>query len=155
MSAVLERAKNQFIRCCIEQPRYHVAWLIGPPLSGKSRLARQLSSELTWQYLDYTTTHGYFDSLQSRIDHYQPLDFIKDIQQWCVNSSADVLILDEIDSILACWSGDQRKVWISRIAKLTEPSRGLILVSHIIDYSILSAYFPDGDTRYCVHIGEG
>ncbi|GAA5528867.1 hypothetical protein [Herpetosiphon gulosus] len=154
MNSRFETAKTQFIKCCVDQPRYRVAWLIGKPLSGKSKLAQELSTILNWHYINYTTTLGYFDSLRLTIASYQPLDFIKAIQSWCMNTQSEVLILDEIDALLACWSNDQRRVWISQIARLTGLPCGLILVSHLVDYTVLGAYIPDNDGRYVVQLGE-
>lgn len=154
MKPSFETAKAQFIKCCVDQPRYRVAWLIGKPLSGKSKLVQELSTTLNWQSINYTTTPGYFDFLQSTIASYQPLDFIQAIQCWSINTQSEVLIIDEIDALLACWSTDQRRVWMSQIARLTGLSCGLILVSHLIDYTVLRLYLPDNDSRYCVQLGE-
>lgn len=150
----IQQAQQHLIRCCEHQPRYRVAWLVGPPLSGKTQLAQQLSESRGWRYLDYTLTPGHFDALRTRITAYQPDDFVSDIRGWCEQHTTPALVVDRIDSILACWSFDQRRVWVSRIARLTGLPCGLLLCTHILNRSILSPFLPDRDQRYCVTFEE-
>src|SRR4051812_41909940 len=103
----VEAASGQFSRSCF-RPRYRVAWLTGEPQSGKSILARRLCDRHHWRYLDYTLTSGYFDQLATCVVSYQPDDFIRDLRQWCEDCEEEVLVVDEIDALLAFWSHEQR-----------------------------------------------
>ncbi|NCC32354.1 MAG: hypothetical protein EOM24_10060 [Chloroflexia bacterium] len=153
MSDLLTQASEQFTRCCIEAPRYRVGWLLGPPQrSRKTLLAQQLCEHNGWHYLDYTGTPGYFDALADCIDAYQPTQFVTAIRGWSKACTAPVLVLDEIDALLATWDRTQRRNWAGLVARLPYLSCGLIIVSHFFTLSELQHYLPDGDARYCLEL---
>lgn len=154
MNDVYEQARTQFTRC-FRRPRYRVAWLVGPPQSNKTLIASRLCHELGWHYLNYTLQPGYFDSLTDQIETYQYIQFCADIAQWSRQSPASVLVLDEIDSLLAYWSVEQRSLWASAISRSTslELDRGVLLVSHFFDHFSLQRYLPDQDLGYCLDLG--
>lgn len=149
MNDLLAQAAAQFTRCCITQPRYRVAWLTGLPYSGKSVLARQLRDAMQWQYLDYTMTAGYFDALGSSITSYQPEQLTAALQDWCRACDADVLIVDELDALLATWDFQQQLAWTSQVSRLAYLPTGLVLVTHFFDQTALLRYLPDNDPLYC------
>lgn len=150
MRDLLTRASERFTNCCIKAPRYRVAWLVGPPQrSHKTLLARQLCELHGWQYLDYTLTPGYFDRLAETIDSYQPAQLVAAIRGWCEASDSQVLVLDEIDAVLATWERNQRRHWAGLVARLQFLPHGLIIVSHFFTYRQLAEYLPDRDPRYC------
>lgn len=153
MTSVLKHAMEQFQWCCIQQPRYRVAWLTGMPLSGKTYLARQIAAQCGWHYLDYTLTPGYFDTLTTTIATYHPENFLQALQSWIHTCPAPVLIVDELDALLATWSNDQRRVWASKVSRMTALPCGVLLVSHLLDCSTLSTVcLPDTDSRYCMDL---
>ncbi len=152
MIDLLAQATQQFTRCCLEKPRYRVAWLTGPPFSGKSVLARQLSETLHWSYLDYTLTPGYFDVLATSITTYQPAQLSQALREQCTACQEPVLIVDELDALLATWSFSQRQVWASQVSRLPYLPCGLILVTHFFDRSALRRYLPDEDLSYCLDL---
>ena len=150
MSDLFSKASERFIACCIKEPRYRVAWLVGlPQRSRKTLLARQLQEHLGWHYLDYTLEPGYFDTLADSIDSYQPSQLVTAIRDWCAACAAPVLVLDEIDAVLATWNRNQRRTWAGLVARLQYLPCGLIIVSHFFDQRQLAEYLPDRDTRYC------
>jgi hypothetical protein len=118
MTILLERTTQQ-LQWCFQQPRYKVAWLTGPPLSAKTALARQLSTTHGWHYLDYTLTAGYFDTLKPTISTYHPEPLLADMHVWVKTCPAPVLVVDELDALLATWSPDQRRVWASRASRMS------------------------------------
>jgi hypothetical protein len=153
MSDLLSRASERFTACCIKQPRYRVAWLVGPPQrSRKTLLARQLCELHGWQYLDYTLTPGYFDALVDTIGSYQPTQLVSAIRGWCEACDAPALVLDEIDAVLATWDRNQRRIWAGLVARLQYLPHGLIIVSHFFNYAQLAEYLPDRDPRYCLDL---
>lgn len=153
MSDLLSTASERFTTCCVNEQRYRVAWLVGQPQrSHKTLLARQLCELNGWQYLDYTRTPGYFDALAEVIGSYQPTQFVDAIRGWCDACTAPVLVLDEIDAVLAAWQRDQRRVWAGLVARLQYLPCGLILVSHFFDRRLLAEYLPDRDPRYCLDL---
>lgn len=156
MSDLLSEASTRFQACCVDEPRYRVAWLVGPPQSSrKTLLARQLSERNGWQYLDYTLTPGYFDALADYIDSYQPSQLVSDVRSWCAACTAPVLMLDEVDAVLATWNRNQRRVWSGLTARLPYLPCGLIIVSHFFSVSQLAEYLPDRDQRYCFDLTRG
>ena len=137
---LVDRAATEFRRFCIEEPRYRVAWLIGDVRSGKSTLAQRIAEQENWKYINYTLEPGYFEQLADIIQRYQPDAFLTEIRQWCDQCSSSLLLLDEIDSLLATWSLDQRRAWASAASRLREMKCGLVLVTSCLDEHILQRY---------------
>lgn len=152
MTDLFDRANRQFTACCVREPRYRVAWLTGSPMSRKSTLARQLCTANGWHYLDYTTTPGYFDSLVDTISTYRPEDLTAALRDWCAACPAPVLIVDEIDAVLATWTLDQRTFWANQVSRLTYLPCGVIIVTHILSCSMLTAFLPDGGQHSCLNL---
>lgn len=148
----IEQASAQIERCCLHQPRYRVAWLTGPPHSGKTAFVQRLCETHDWFYLNYTLTPGYFDALTMSIVTYQPGDLLAALHSWCSKCPNPVLVVDELDALLACWSFEQRRLWASQASRLAYLPCGLLLVTHLLDRSLLAPYLPDGDTRYSVSL---
>lgn len=144
----IDAASLAFARSCF-RPRYRVAWLTGGVQSGKSIAARRLADRHNWTYLDYSLTPGYFDQRVADIQTYQPDDFIRDIRQWCQAVSEPVLIIDEIDALLAFWTETQRRIWAANMAWSAGLPCGLILVTHFFEITQLRSYLPDNDIQYC------
>lgn len=150
MSDLLSSTSQRFTDCCINAPRYRVAWLVGPPQrSRKTLLACQLCEHNGWQYLDYTLTPGYFDALADTIDSYQPTQLVAAMRSWCEACDRAVLVLDEIDAVLATWDRNQRRIWAGLAARLQYLPCGLLVVSHFFTIQQLTEYLPDRERRYC------
>jgi hypothetical protein len=143
MISLLDRAGLHFLTCC-SQPRYRTAWLIGSPLSGKTTLARQLCGLHKWQYINYTLDQGFFDVLQSNLETYQPVDLLNELSTWCA-AYRSILVIDEIDALLATWSIDQRRLFVTRASRLPNVPYGLILVSNLFEVDTLAPLLPDSD----------
>jgi hypothetical protein len=150
MTDLFTHAGRQFTACCVTEPRYRVAWLTGPPLSGKTTLAQRLCERHGWHYLDYTSTPGYFDTLADTIATYRPDDLTAALQSWCAECAAPVLVVDEIDAILATWSHDQRTVWANRVSRMPYLACGIIIVTHLFPCTTLATFLPDGGQRCCL-----
>lgn len=144
MTSLFERASLHLLACC-SQPRYRTAWLIGSPLSGKTTLARQLCETHNWRYLNYTLEQGYFDALQGCLETYQPSDLWNDLRTWCMNYDQSLLLVDEIDSILATWSFDQRRLFATQASRLPDLPHGLVLVSNLFEADVLAPLLPNSD----------
>jgi hypothetical protein len=144
MNTLIERAGSH-LRAYCSQPRYRTAWLIGSPLSGKTTLARQLCETYGWRYLNYTLEPGYFDALVDHLKTYQPADLISDLRIWCAADGRSVLLVDEIDAILATWQFDQRRLFATQASRLSELAHGLVLVSNLFEVDTLAPLLPDSD----------
>lgn len=151
MNDRFEQASEQLTRC-FQQPRYRVAWLTGSACSGKSALARRLCEAYGWRYLNYTLTPGHFDQLRNSIATYQPGDLVAALRAWCAACPAPALVVDELDALLACWSSDQRRQWAAQTSRLAYLPCGVLLVTHLLDRSLLAPYLPDNDSRYCLSL---
>lgn len=150
MNDPMLHASQQLSAWCVHEPRYRVAWLTGPPLSGKTLLARRLCDAHGWHYLDYTGTPGYFDTLADTLATYRPDDLTAALQSWCAGCAAPVLVVDEIDSVLAIWFHDQRSVWANRVSRLPYLSCGVVIVTHLFTCDTLATFLPDGSQRCCL-----
>ncbi|GAB4190512.1 MAG: hypothetical protein OHK0022_03380 [Roseiflexaceae bacterium] len=139
----VERAARDFERFCISEQRHRVAWLTGEPRSGKSTLACRLAEQQSWAYLNYTLEPGYFDQLANVIQSYQPETFNAAIREWCQRCNRPVLILDEIDALLAAWTLEQRRTWASSMSRMRELPCGLVLVTSFFDEYALRGFAPD------------
>ena len=144
MNTLLERVGAQFLACC-SQPRYRTAWLLGPPLSGKTTLARQLCEHYGWWYLNYTLDPGYFDRLTGRLDGYQPGDLLKDLRGWGAACACPVMLVDELDATLACWSSDERGLFAAQASRIPDLPHGLVLVSSFFDEATFARLLPESD----------
>ncbi len=141
----VEQAAKIFQRFCVDEQRHRVAWLTGDPRIGKSTLAQHLAERQQWTYLNYTLEPGYFDQLANTIQSYQPEAFSVAIKAWCRRCSQPVLMLDEIDSLLATWTLEQRRSWASGVSRLRELPCGLILVTSFFDEYALRSFAPDSN----------
>jgi hypothetical protein len=152
MNPHIEQAMAQFQWSCLHQPRYRVGWIIGSPQSGKSTLARQLGDICGWFYLNYTLTPGYFDTLTDTIASYLPQHLLDALHQWIQGCPAPVFIVDEIDSLLATWSLDQRRYWASQASRMPHLPCGIIITTTLIDRPMLTQCLPYPDSRYYLEL---
>jgi hypothetical protein len=144
MNVLLERVGSHLLACC-SQPRYRTAWLIGSPLSGKTTLSRQLCETYNWRYINYTMEPGFFDVLHDHLETYQPADFLNDLRTWCTTYDRSVLLIDEIDAILATWSFNQQRLFATQASRLPDLPHGLILVSNHFEADTLAPLLPNSD----------
>lgn len=154
MTDLFAHANRQLTAWCVHEPRYRVAWLTGPPLSGKTILAQRLCAEHGWHYLDYTGTPGYFDTLADTIATYRPDNLVQAVTTWCDTCPAPVLVVDELDAVLATWSLDQRTVWANRVSRLPYLPCGVVIVTHLCTCTTLSPVLPDGGQRSCLSLSR-
>ncbi len=156
MSDQIASISERLYTCCVREPRYRVGWLVGPAQrSRKSLIARQLCTQHGWRYLDYTLTPGYFDALTESIASYQPSQLVAAIQEWCAVCDSTVLVIDELDAVLATWDRNQRRTWAGQTARLQYLPCGLVIVSHFFDARQLVELLPDRNPRYCVDLTGG
>ena len=148
---LIQQASASFKRSCTQQ-RYKTAWLVGGPRSGKTTLAKQIAYLHDWTYINYTHEPGYFDSLASTITIYQPETLATAVEDWCSSCRKPVLILDEIDALLAVWSPWQRESWASAVSKKQFLPSGLVLVSSFFDTLDILRLLPDTQSDYCISL---
>lgn len=151
MKELFERAGSDLLAYC-HQPRYRTAWIIGPPQSGKTTLARRLCAAHNWRYLNYTLDEGYFELLQDRLETYQPGDLLRDLRVWCSTQDRSIVLVDELDALLAIWSPDQRRLFATRASRLTDLPHGLILVSNFFEASVLAPLLPESDLPAYIYL---
>jgi hypothetical protein len=133
------------LRCAASLPRavrFRCGWIVGPPASGKTQLARRLARHQGWAYLDYTRDPGYFDRLDGRITGYRDGHFLHDLAQWRADCPRPLLILDELDALVAFWTAAERRSWMHAMLRLDASACAVIGVTHLFGAAELRQLAP-------------
>jgi hypothetical protein len=152
MSDDFEQASTHIKKVC-QQVRFKTAWIIGKPLTGKTRLALWLCENHDWVYKDYTLDKGLFDRLEPCIETYQPDNLIDDIKNLCKSFKHRVLVLDHIEPILSKWDTLQQHKFIHKVGRLPGTS-GLVLVNNLFDSSVYESILPASNLQMYYVLGE-
>src|SRR5689334_16253342 len=88
---------------CGDQARYPVLFVVGKPRSGKTPVCRAVCARNSWRYVDFTLEPGCLDRLIGREEVYSPEDFAADLREMCATASTQVLVVDEVEPLLALW----------------------------------------------------
>jgi hypothetical protein len=73
------------------------------------------------------------------------MDFLNDLRRWCQADSQSIVLIDEIDAVLAIWSFDQRRFFVTQASRIPNLTHGLILVSNFFDVDLLTPLLPESD----------
>jgi hypothetical protein len=122
--------------------RFRCGWIIGPPASGKTQLARRVAQHQGWAYCNYTRDPGYFDSLGGRIIGYRVEHFLRDLAQWRAGCPEQLLIVDELDALAAFWATGERRSWMHAMMRLGPPGCAVIGVTHLFGAAELRQLAP-------------
>lgn len=92
----------------LEKERYKIMIVVGSPLCGKTSLAKEISKEQKCEYIDYLKDVLYH--LQSpTLGAFGLQDFIDDLKNRVNSTSAELLIIDEMEGLFSTWSKKQIK----------------------------------------------
>ena len=126
-----QRLEAQIEQVCQPQARYRVLWVIGPPRSGKTSLCRFVCQHRGWKYVDFTLEPGFLDSLIGQEEMYRPEDFLGFLHLLCDNTAEEVIVLDEIESLLGLWTWEQRELFFKQVGYATRLKTGVVIVTRL------------------------
>lgn len=118
-------------RVCGPQARYRVLWVVGPPRSGKTTLCQAACRRTGWQYVNFTLDSGYLDSLSGREETFRPEDFLSSLRAWCASCPSEVLVLDEIESLLGLWAHQNQETFFRLVGCAARLKRGVVLATRL------------------------
>ena len=106
----------------LRQERYPTILVHGPPLSGKTRFARQLASQTGWAYLDLLSVLSTHPSWPATIDQFD-VPALRAFLLERATAVNEVLLIDELDFLFPLL-GDLRP-FQEMVRALTLPTAGL------------------------------
>lgn len=138
---------------CSPFARYRVLWLVGNPRSGKTTLSRAVCTNNNWGYVNFTLDRGCFDRLSGHEETYRPEDFVRDLRSTWLNQGDQIVIIDEIEPLLALWVWEQQEVFFKLVSRLTRLTTGVVLVTRLRTSKQLSQLVSGPD--HIFEISEG
>lgn len=150
---VTEQLERRIRQVCRPQARYPVLWIVGPPCSGKTAIAKAVCLRAAWTYIDFTLDPGCLDSLAGQEETYQPETFLKYLHNLCQSTTAEVIILDEIEPLLGWWSWDEQEAFFQKIARATRLRCGVALVTRLRNTSQFEKITPSKNHVFEIPIG--
>lgn len=127
--------------------RYKVLLLVGKPLSGKTKLAKELTAELDGTYID--TLERILPNIKSpTLGAYGPMDFKKEIIS--LSQKANYLLtIDEIEPVLTTFpKGKQDVVDFFTLLQYVEVKAPIMIVTRFVNL-IKQSNFPP-ERIYCL-----
>ena len=140
-----QRLEAQIQQVCQPQARYRVLWVIGSPRSGKTSLCRFVCQHRGWKYVDFTLEPGFLDSLIGQEEMYRPEDFLEFLRLLCDNTTEEVIVLDEIESLLGLWTWEQRELFFKQVGYATRLKTGVVIVTRLSTTQELTKLVPGSD----------
>ena len=89
--------------------------LSGPPLSGKTHVAKRIAVELKGTYMDLLKDRMHL--LIPKLGSYSPEDFKQNVRTWA-EEARNILVVDEIEALLDTWTIEQQEDWLKLISGL-------------------------------------
>ena len=102
-----------------KQQRYHAFVVHGPPLSGKTAFARALAARQGGAYLDLLAMVAEDASLAERVDQLDAAAVVNLAVAHAGTMSAPLLLVDEIDFLIASWGEDGASSLVEIIGRLS------------------------------------
>lgn len=107
---------------------YSVFVLYGPPLAGKTTVARKIAEQLGGTYIDFLSEC--LPTLNPRLGLYEPSDFKGDVNEYSKKSTA-LLVVDEIEALLDTWTREQQENLFRMLSRWRAHS--LLLITTRVD----------------------
>lgn len=139
--------------CRPQQVRYPILWIVGPPCSGKTAIVRAVGRRAGWPYIDFTLDSGCLDSLIGQEETYQPEDFFNYVRDLCQATTAEVMVLDEIEPLLGWWSWEEQDIFFQKIARATRLPCGVAIVTRLRNLSQLERIAPNKNQVFEIPAG--
>lgn len=150
---VVQQLENRIWQVCRRRARYPVLWVVGMPCSGKTAIARAVCQHADWQYIDFTLDTGHLDGLIGQEETYQPEDFLRYLRDLCQSTTAEIVVLDEIEPLLGWWHWDEQEVFFKEIARATRLNCGVALVTRLRSVKQLEKIVPGKNQIFEIHKG--
>jgi len=100
--------------------------LYGPPLSGKTLIAKEVTKRLEGKYIDLLKDK--LSVLNPKLGLYTPLNFKRDISSWAKETDS-LLVIDEIEALLDTWIKDQQEDLLKLLSGLSGRMHSPVLIS--------------------------
>lgn len=120
----LIRAKIEEYQTQPSAPRVFVMY--GSPLSGKTRIAREVAEGLEGKYIDLLKDK--LSTLSPKLGSYCPLDFKRDLNTWAKEADA-ILVIDEIETLLDTWTREQQEDLLKLLSGLGGRMHSPVLIT--------------------------
>jgi len=111
----------------MKRERYKTMFVVGNPLSGKTTIAKDVANFLDAEYVDHL--QDVLTKIKSPvIGAYSPIDFRDYLKKKGNSSPKEVLIIDEVQWLIATWSQKQRKE-LPRLLSFLETKSAVMLIT--------------------------
>jgi hypothetical protein len=151
---LIELLEKQVRLVCSKQARYPVLWVVGKPRSGKTSLCRMLCNYTGWEYINFTLDPGYLDGLAGREETYYPEDFLGILKLVSNDSTAEVVVFDEIEPLLGWWTPQQQEVFFRQVGRATDLRTGIVLVTRKRTSQELARLLPEMNQNHIFDMPE-
>lgn len=110
---------------------YRVFILIGAPLSGKTKIAKEIRKKLGGKYVDLLKDK--LNMISPKLGRYSPLDFKHDINLW-TKETESLLVVDEIEALFDTWEQEKQEDLLKLLSRLRTESVVLIITRSNLPY---------------------
>lgn len=128
-------------------------FVLGTPYSGKTSICQAICERTGWQYVDFTLDPGCLERLTGREEEYSPEDFVTDLRAMCARTSAQVLVIDEIEPVISRWRSKKQDDFFRGIGRSTRLRAGLVIVTRIRNVQDLTPLVPGPDHVFDIAAG--
>jgi hypothetical protein len=152
--SALEALEKRVHDICNDQARFRVLFVLGSPQHGKSRLCSIACEQNAWQYVDFTLDSGGLDRIIGKEEEYSPEEFVADLRALCARTSAQVVVVDEIEPVLSLWRREKQDDFFRSIGHATRLPAGLVVVTRLRKVQDLVRLVPRKDQLLDIVTGE-
>lgn len=100
--------------------------LYGPPMSGKTYIAREIAKRFKSEYIDLLRDK--LNMLNLKLGLYSPSDFKRDIYTWAKETDS-LLVVDEIEALLDTWTREKQENLLILLSGLSGRMHSPVLIA--------------------------